>query len=279
MNILISTYQYPTSEKVVRLIQITDPHLFKEKNGELLGINTYDSFNQVLSEVLQSKFDYELVLATGDLVQDSSEEGYQYFAESVKSLNKKVFWVPGNHDFQPKMFDVLSQYQEYIYPTKHVLVGKNWQILMLDSQVSGVPHGYLGQYQLDWLSAKLRDYPKRHALVVLHHHIVSTNSAWLDQHNLRNSLDLMQVLLPFRKVRGILYGHIHQAMDTKWQGYKIMATPSTCIQFKPDSNHFSLDTSQPGWREIELYDDGRIETRVKRIQQTSFLPNMLSEGY
>lgn len=91
MNILISTYQYPTSEKVVRLIQITDPHLFKEKNGELLGINTYDSFNQVLSEVLQSKFDYELVLATGDLVQDSSEEGYQYFAESVKLLNKKVF--------------------------------------------------------------------------------------------------------------------------------------------------------------------------------------------
>ena len=41
-----------------------------------------------------------------------------------------------------------------------------------------------------------------------------------------------------------------------------MATPATCIQFKPDSNHFALDTLQPGWREIELHPDGRIETRV-----------------
>lgn len=276
---MISTYQYNTSEKVVRLIQITDPHLFKDKNGELLGINTHDSFNQVLTEVSQSQFDYELVLATGDLVQDSSEEGYQYFAKAISALQKKVFWIPGNHDFQPKMFDVLGQYQEYICPTKHVLVGNNWQILMLDSQVSGVPHGQLGQYQLDWLSAKLKDHPERYSLVVLHHHIVLTNSAWLDQHNLRNSLDLMEVLSPFRNVRGILYGHIHQSVDTELHGYKIMATPSTCIQFKPDSNNFALDMLQPGWREIELYDDGRIETRVKRVQQATFLPNMLSEGY
>ncbi|MDQ6587603.1 MAG: 3',5'-cyclic-AMP phosphodiesterase, partial [Haemophilus parainfluenzae] len=40
-----------------------------------------------------------------------------------------------------------------------------------------------------------------------------------------------------------------------------------------------LDTLQPGWREIELYPDGRIETRVKRIKQKTFLPNMEEEGY
>ena len=41
---------------------------------------------------------------------------------------------------------------------------------------------------------------------------------------------------------------------------------------KPDSNHFALDTLQPGWREIELHPDGRIETRVKRIKQKHFYP-------
>ena len=45
------------------------------------------------------------------------------------------------------------------------------------------------------------------------------------------------------------------------------------------SNHFALDTLQPGWREIELHPDGRIETRVKRIKQKIFLPNMEEEGY
>ena len=29
---------------------------------------------------------------------------------------------------------------------------------------------------------------------------------------------------------------------------EVMATPATCIQFKPDCQYFSLDTLQPGWR-------------------------------
>ncbi|MFU2046768.1 3',5'-cyclic-AMP phosphodiesterase [Avibacterium volantium] len=276
---MVNTYTYPTDNDVVRLVQITDPHLFKDENGELLGINTQASFNQVLSEIKQSDFDYELVLATGDLVQDSSSEGYLRFCETVQCLEKMVFWIPGNHDFQPKMFDILNHNNGNINPLKHLLIGEHWQILMLDSQVFGVPHGQLGQYQIDWLLSKLKDYPERYSLVVLHHHILSTNSAWLDQHNLRNALDLAYALSPFNNVKGILYGHIHQAVDSEWKGYKVMATPSTCIQFKPDSNSFALDTLQPGWREIELYNDGRIETRVKRIQQATFLPNMLGEGY
>ncbi|PJG82581.1 3',5'-cyclic-AMP phosphodiesterase [Caviibacterium pharyngocola] len=276
---MVNTYTYHTSENVIRLVQITDPHLFKDEKGELLGINTQASFNQVLTEIGQSDFNYDIVLATGDLVQDSSDEGYLRFCENVKSLQKTVFWIPGNHDFQPKMFDILNQHHGNISPIKHILLGEHWQILLLDSQVFGVPHGQLGQYQIDWLEAKLKEHPQRYSLVVLHHHILPTNSAWLDQHNLRNSLDLAYTLAPFAKVRGILCGHIHQQIDGEWNGYKIMATPSTCIQFKPDSNSFALDTLQPGWREIELHHDGRIETRVKRIQHAEFLPNMLGDGY
>ncbi|MCI7718628.1 MAG: 3',5'-cyclic-AMP phosphodiesterase, partial [[Pasteurella] aerogenes] len=98
-------------------------------------------------------------------------------------------------------------------------------------------------------------------------------------HNLRNSHDLAYALSPFNNVKGILYGHIHQEVDGEWNGYKVMATPSTCIQFKPDSNNFALDILQPGWREISLHPDGRISSQVKRIQQAKFLPNMFSEGY
>ena len=50
-----------------------------------------------------------------------------------------------------------------------------------------------------------------------------------------------------------------------------MATPATCIQFKPDSNHFALDTLQPGWREIELHLDGRIGNESK-TNQTKNIP-------
>jgi len=275
---LLNTYQYNTQQDVFRIVQITDPHLFQDTNGELLGINTQASFSQVLSEIQQQQYDYDLVLATGDLVQDNSDEGYLRFRQEVKALNNKmVFWIPGNHDFQPKMFEILKE--ETVSAKKHILLGDKWQILLLDSQVQGVPHGQLEAEELDWLKLKLQEYPERYSLVVLHHHLLSTGSAWLDQHNLRNANELVEVLAPFKHVKALLYGHIHQQVDSEWLGYQVMATPSTCIQFKADSNTFALDVAQPGWREIDLHADGHIETRVKRIQQASFLPNMQVEGY
>ena len=275
---MLNTYQYNTQQDVFRIVQITDPHLFKDTNGELLGINTQASFSQVLSEIQQQQYDYDLVLATGDLVQDNSDEGYLRFRQEVKALNNKmVFWIPGNHDFQPKMFEILKE--DSVSAKKHILLGDKWQILLLDSQVQGVPHGQLEAEELDWLKLKLQEYPERYSLVVLHHHLLSTGSAWLDQHNLRNANELAEVLAPFKNVKALLYGHIHQQVDSEWLGYQVMATPSTCIQFKADSNTFALDVVQPGWREIDLYADGHIGTRVKRIQQASFLPNMQVEGY
>ena len=275
---MLNTYQYNTQQDVFRIVQITDPHLFQDTNGELLGINTQASFSQVLSEIQQQQYDYDLVLATGDLVQDNSDEGYLRFRQDVKALNNKmVFWIPGNHDFQPKMFEILKE--ETVSAKKHILLGDKWQILLLDSQVQGVPHGQLEAEELDWLKLKLQEHPERYSLVVLHHHLLSTGSAWLDQHNLRNANELAEVLAPFKHVKALLYGHIHQQVDSEWLGYQVMATPSTCIQFKADSNTFALDIVQPGWREIDLHADGHIETRVKRIQQASFLPNMQVEGY
>ncbi|OOF59915.1 3',5'-cyclic-AMP phosphodiesterase [Rodentibacter myodis] len=272
-----NTFVHRSANSVVKLLQITDSHLFKDEKTELLGVNTQAGFAQVLAEIQQEKREFDVIFATGDLVQDGSDEGYQRFVEMIKPFGKPVFWIPGNHDFQPKMVENLNQ--SPMENAKHILLGDHWQALLLDSQVYGVPHGELSQYQLELLKLTLAEYPERYTLIVFHHHLLPTNSAWLDQHNLRNSHDLLDVLAPFKNVKAILYGHIHQQVDGQWKGYQVMATPSTCIQFKADSNHFALDTVQPGWREIDLYSDGSIVTKVKRIQQTRFLPNMQEEGY
>ncbi|WP_240554913.1 hypothetical protein [Oceanicoccus sagamiensis] len=49
----------------------------------------------------------------------------------------------------------------------------------------------------------------------------------------------------FPSVRGILWGHIHQTIDRERNGVKLMATPSTCIQFAPNSPGFKLDRLNP----------------------------------
>lgn len=271
-------YLCQSEADTVRLLQITDPHLFSDEEGDLLGINTIWSFQAVIDEICDSPFDYDLILATGDLVQDHNREAYHHFAQMVKPLKKPLFWIEGNHDIQPQMGQALSIYEQ-IQPYKHILAGKFWQIILLDSHLENMPAGELSKAQLDFLQKTLNAYPERYTLIVLHHNILPTHSAWLDQHSLRNSEALAEVLFPFKQVKALLHGHIHQEVDAIWKGYRLFATPSTCIQFKPNCNMFTLDNQPQGWRELTLLPNGQIETQVKRLKTKNFLPNFYSTGY
>ncbi len=273
-----SVYHFPYSTPVVRILQITDPHLFALDNGQLLGVNTSQSFQAVLDAIQQTAFDYDFVLATGDLVQDHNREAYHRFAKMVKPLQKPIFWVEGNHDIQPQMRNALAMYAQ-MQMAKHILAGDKWQIILLNSQIHGLPKGELAQDQLAFLNAKLTAYPNRYSLVVLHHNVLPTQSAWLDQHSLANADELAAVLAPFQNVKAILHGHIHQEVDAQWHGYRVLATPSTCIQFKPNCDTFTLDAVPQGWRELNLMPDGSIETIVKRLDCVKFLPNFAAQGY
>ncbi|MDI5828719.1 3',5'-cyclic-AMP phosphodiesterase, partial [Salmonella enterica subsp. enterica serovar Kentucky] len=80
-------------------------------------------------------------------------------------------------------------------------------------------------------------------------------------------------------VKYLLCGHIHQELDLDWNGRRLLASPSTCVQFKPHCANFTLDTIAPGWRTLELRANGVLETEVHRLQDTRFRPDTASEGY
>lgn len=143
----------------------------------------------------------------------------------------------------------------------------------------GVPHGELSEFQLEWLERKLADAPGRHTLLLLHHHPLPAGCSWLDQHSLRNAGELDTVLAKFPHVKYLLCGHIHQELDLDWNGRRLLATPSTCVQFKPHCSNFTLDTIAPGWRTLELHADGTLTTEVHRPADTRFQPDTASEGY
>ncbi|MFC3394130.1 3',5'-cyclic-AMP phosphodiesterase [Brenneria rubrifaciens] len=261
----------------VRILQITDTHLFAGEHETLLGINTYRSYHAVLDAIKARREAFDLIVATGDLAQDHSLAAYHHFSRGIRQLPAPCVWLPGNHDFQPAMVDALAE--EGIAPSKHVLVGDKWQIVLLDSQVSGVPHGELSDYQLEWLERCLKNQSDRFTLLLLHHHPSSCGCTWLDQHSLRNAHNLAAVLTRYPRVNTILCGHIHQEMDLDWHGRRLLATPSTCVQFKPHCTNFTIDDVAPGWRYLDLMPDGRLETEVFRLSGSDFLPDMDSEGY
>lgn len=272
-----SLLKLPVESGRARVLQITDTHLFAGKHETLLGVNTWASFDAVLQVIEACEEPFDLIVATGDLAQDHSVEAYQHFAEGIARLPAPCVWLPGNHDFQPAMFSTLAEAK--IADEKHVLLGESWQIVLLDSQVFGVPHGELSDYQLEWLEKTLAIAPERHTLVLLHHHPLPSGCTWLDQHSLRNPHMLEAILQRYPLATTLLCGHIHQDLDLDWNGRRLLATPSTSVQFKPHCTNFTIDSEAPGWRWLDLHKDGKVDTRVERLTTRAFSPDPDSEGY
>ncbi|MFS1437255.1 phosphodiesterase [Shewanella sp. 10N.286.52.C2] len=272
---------YPIAETdVVRLIQVTDPHLFADPEAQLLGVNTAASFQAVLDTFLASDQQADIMLASGDISQDYSPQSYQHFSNAVTKLDMPCHYLPGNHD-DPRLMSLHMQGKQ-LFGQQRIIIG-NWQILMLDSTVRGKPGGFMAEDQFKLIDAAIKADPEKHVLLVMHHNPILVQCSWLDQHCMINGDNFLQRMGEYPQVKAALWGHVHQAIDSEHQGANgaihLMATPSTCIQFKPKSSYFALDGLQPGYRLLELASNGSIHTNVYRVPGENFSPDNDASGY
>lgn len=260
------------------ILHITDTHLFADEDGALLGVKSNASFLSVINEIKRGNRKYDLIVATGDFVQDGSKKSYARFAEQIRQFNTPCVWLAGNHDNFSYMQDVFSSYQ--LAENKAVLLGDNWLIVLLNSQVIGQAYGLLSESELQFLEKTLLAHRDKNVMVFLHHHPINSGCHWLDEHILKNSSELEKIVKKFPSIKGLGWGHIHQQQDHVWHSCQAFSTPSTCFQFKPNCYDFQLsDDDAPGWREITLNEDGTIESNVFRIADNQFLPDVSQKGY
>lgn len=259
----------PIDPTVVRLLQITDCHIFATADQRLQGLDTRLSFELVSDSALDRIENLDLLLVTGDLSQDESADAYRYLADRFERFKVPVFWLPGNHDNVDTMRAHLTG--RHIYPARRVLVG-DWQIVLLDSTVEGEVHGRVSEQQLDFLDAALDQYPDRHALVCVHHQALDCGSEWIDAKGLNDSDQFRNRLAQQANVRAVLWGHVHQETHRSVGGIEWMSTPSSCIQFQVNSKEFAVSAETPGYRQLDLYPDGSIETAVHRVSADELEP-------
>ncbi len=257
----------------VCLLQLTDPHLFSDGQGALAGVSTSATWHSVLSEVQRRGPRPDAVLVTGDLVHDHRESTYRRLMDDLQVFDAPVYVLPGNHDDGSLMASVFADH-DTIRWVGHVVLGE-WLVVMLDSTIAGSPGGHLSSDELDRLARTLRDHAERPTLVALHHHPVDVGSAWIDAIGVDNGQDLMELLERHPQARIVLWGHVHQEVDQRLGALRMLATPSTCIQFLPGARNFTLDEIAPGWRYLRLQADGGVETWVERLER---LPTGLDLG-
>lgn len=260
----------------LRVVQISDIHLLADKEAALLGVKTQESFQAVIDLLRKEMGNIDLILLSGDLSQDNSEAAYTRIADNLKLFNVPIYYVPGNHD-NPKVTSRVYPYQT-ISNHRHIIL-KNWHIILLSSQKPGAVEGYLDESQLNYLQHCLQAYPEHQAIVLFHHQPMPVGCKWLDNLGLTNADEFWKIVSHYPKVNTVLFGHVHQEFEQVMHGIKCYSTPSTCIQFKRKQDEFGLEDLPPGYRWIQLYEDGKIETEVRRVAKYVGVFDANAKGY
>jgi Icc protein len=240
----------------LRVLHLTDPHLFADTAGDLRGTVTHSSLCAVLDHYRDSNWRADLIIVTGDLIHDDSPRAYGHFCELLAGLQLPVYCVPGNHDVRALMREALDA--PPFHYCESVEAG-DWLIAGIDSCVSGHAGGHLEADELARLDSEIAASSASNVMVCLHHPPVAMDSKWLDSVGLDNGDEFLERVKVSGKVRLAIFGHVHQPYDADHQGVRILGTPSTCRQFAQGSDTFAVDENPPAYRRISLLSDGNYQ--------------------
>jgi Icc protein len=248
----------------MKITQISDCHLFADihKSG-YNNINPFQSLEHILAGVKVHQPD--VLLVTGDISGDGSEQSYQHFSSLIyeAKIDCQVGIIPGNHDNQEQLTaNVLAEYLWLNHP--QLILPNQWHIHLLDTQYQHT----IGQISEDRLTL-LGEYVNKHSndyhLLAAHHHPIPCGG-WMDKHEWTNRNRFNAVVAQNHSIKGVVYGHIHTAIEQQKNQCLYMACPSTCWQF---ANKVSFATTDlmPGYRVINLLDNGQITTSIHRLKE------------
>lgn len=259
-----------------RLIQITDCHLGPLTSETLLGLNTDQSLHDVLALIQQKEPEFESMVCTGDIASAGHDACYHRFISIVRQyFSHPLGWLPGNHDSSL----IMANLKAADLPSARTMEVGNWLILLLDSVVPGHVYGEFPQAELDYLAEALANNRNRHIIVMFHHQPVRVGSIWIDQYIVRNADAFWALVDGQPQVKAVVWGHVHQDFRGQRKGVELVATPSTCIQFKPLCDDFTVDTQMPGYRWFDLHEDGSLTTGVERVTGKDYQIDYKSAGY
>jgi len=262
----------------INIVQITDTHLGAEPNTPLVGMDTDDSLGAVLELVRARSANPNLLIATGDLSDRGALDAYFRLRNYTRDICEHQFWLLGNHDHAETL---RKSAEENVNLLRNDIRIGSWQILMLNSQIPGEVGGRLGPRQQAILEQGLEHAAEAglYTLVCLHHQPQPVGSAWIDSQAVRDADEMFETLVRYKGVKGVLWGHVHQEVDYLYEGVRMLATPSTCIQFAKHSDDFKIDDLPPGYRSLRLLTSGEIETMVHRVTDRQFQVDLDSPGY
>ena len=216
------------------IAQISDPHVTTEGTAIRALVDTPQRLVDALDTCAGLPRVPDVILLTGDLVNDGTPAEYELLAAALASAPCPVLPIPGNHDDAARLratFATLDccpvELPDPTGPFHYVVDDHPVRLVAFDTTDAGNHSGLVTTEGAQWLDRTLALRPEAPTIVFMHHVPYATGAWWFDYNGVAGAEFLREVLANHTQVVRVVAGHVHRTSSTQWGRLTLSAAPST----------------------------------------------------
>jgi len=218
------------------LCQISDLHVMAGRRRAYGVVDTAACLERCVRRIAALDPMPDLVVATGDLVDDPTPAAYGLLRELLAALPAPVYLLPGNHDERGALRAAFPDHR-YLPQRggflQYAIDDFALRLLVLDTVNPGQAGGSLCAERLHWLEQALArsDAP---TVIALHHPPFATGIGFMDEIGLEDPSGLARIVRRFPQVQRLVCGHVHRPIQALFGGTLASSCPSSAHQVNLD---------------------------------------------
>ena len=211
------------------IAQLSDPHLRPEGALYQGVVDANAAFAIALRQVASLRPRPDLVLLTGDVVDEGDPAEYAAALDLLAAFPIPLLAIPGNHDEREAFRTTFRDRMPLpaAGPLDYVHIQGPLRIVALDVTVPGRHHGEVAPDTLEWLDEVLSRDPDRPTLLMMHQPPLRCDVPYLDAYRCMNQEPLEALVARFPAIERVLCGHVHRQMQMRFGGTLLCTAPST----------------------------------------------------
>lgn len=212
------------------IAQISDCHIVEPGAVVADRIDPVPALRSALASL--ARFEVDLIVATGDLVNDGRPAQYDVLMEVLADASAPVIPLPGNHDDRGELrrrFAAVLPPGGPDDPIDHVHDIGELRLVFLDTQIPGSNPGAFRPAQAEWLERRLSDDPDRPTIVFQHHPPFATGVRFMDRDAFTGGDLEAEVIRRHPQVELVSCGHIHRLVQRRFAGTVAGTWPATSV--------------------------------------------------
>ena len=220
------------------IAQISDTHILAPASGEPAAGLRAGCLRRAVADINEQKPD--AVVFTGDTTQHGSPEEYALLRELLAPLAAPLYLIPGNRDDNDTLRVAFSDHShltgsgDFLH---YAVEQHSVRMVGIDSTAPGERKGRFCGPRQEWLDQVLSEQPDRPTLLFIHHPPFDVGDHYVGGYRCaEESAALAQIVKGHSQVMGLLCGHVHWPVETRWAGIDARIMPSIAVDVRKGIN-------------------------------------------